>query len=93
MGLQLLCKDRKGNEMPVFVVTAYHPNSKKKTEEFDDFLAAFSLVCDSALDDSILIVGLDANVQLGRNILLKIDNSQSYPVRVTGPFGFHPRSN
>eukprot|EP00957_Ditylum_brightwellii_P071103 5404125-Ditylum_brightwellii.AAC.1 len=38
-------------------------------------------------------MGLYANVQLERNILLEIDNNQSYPARVTGPFSFHSRSN
>eukprot|EP00957_Ditylum_brightwellii_P096770 7370064-Ditylum_brightwellii.AAC.1 len=93
MGLQLLFSDKLGNDMPVFLVSAYHPDSKKPQEEFDDFMASCSEVLDVAEEDIMVIVWLDVNVQLGQNMMMEADDNQSFNSRVTGPFGHHHSPN
>eukprot|EP00957_Ditylum_brightwellii_P049925 3784463-Ditylum_brightwellii.AAC.1 len=93
MGLQLLFSNNRSNDIPVFLVSAYHPDSKKPQEEFDTFMENFSTDLDEAVEDSILIVGSDANIKLGRNVTMEADNNQSFHSKVMGPFGFHPSPN
>eukprot|EP00957_Ditylum_brightwellii_P161488 12296098-Ditylum_brightwellii.AAC.1 len=41
----------------------------------------------------MLVVGTNANVKLGQNLLFELEDPNRYPSRITSPFGTHHCSN
>ena len=65
MGIRLLMKDNKNNDVGLFLISAYAPVGSAKQPLWDDFIETLELCISRKRLNDILIVGCDANSSVG----------------------------
>ena len=83
MGIRLLLKDNKDNDVGLFLISAYAPIGSAKQPLWDDFIETLEQCISRKRPNDILIVGCDANSSVGT--LSNLDNHEG--IKSVGKYG------
>lgn len=88
LAIRLLMKDTKGNDIGIYLMSAYSPIGSAPDDVWEDYLENFITCLERKRASDVLIVGCDCNSSMGINLT----PTQSYNKPSIGRFGMEHRN-